>query len=267
MRKEPAPRIGITNEVESEWNRWYRPYAAAVEAWGAEAVAITHENAGVRDPDVLLSELDGLLATGGPDISLACYPKRPDTGGKSFEEFEKAHCMSTAPKRDEYEVPLVKRALEIGLPILGICHGVQLVNVLLGGGLVLDIPSDPRLGGRIEHRAMPVGGTDLPRASSCHSIIVSPTSRLANAIGPAQLTAVNSRHHQGILREMLAPGLEAVAFSPGDGLIEAVESPKHRWLVAVQWHPERPEDPCVYEPCRPLFRSFVDACRVTRIFR
>ncbi len=262
-----TPTIGITTEVYENWQADYQPYAAAVEAWGAKPVAITRDLALQRGTARLIEEIDGLLASGGPDVAIAGYPNPPELGEKSAEEYQKAHNMSTNPERDEYELPLVDHALRAGLPILGICRGIQVLNVSMGGRLVLHIPGEESLAGRVEHRAMPLPETERPRVSGIHPILVSPTSRLANAIAPAQLTTVNSRHHQGILREILAEGLEAAAFSPEDGLIEAVESARHRWVIGVQWHPERIQDRYVYEPCRPLFRSFVDACRLTPLFR
>jgi putative glutamine amidotransferase len=159
------------------------------------------------------------------------------------------------------------RALEMDLPFLGVCRGAQVLNILMGGQLVLDIPTELSLGDRVEHRPVPASAPGMPRPSQSHSISVVETSRLASILAPVSLNLVNSRHHQGITHQMLAPGLEAVAFSIEDGLIEAIESNTHRWVIGVQWHPERPEDYYVYKPCQPLFRSFIDACRLTPFYR
>ena len=100
--------------------------------------------------------------------------------------------------------------------------------------------------------------------SSWHTVRLAPGSRLRAILGADEIE-VNSRHHQAVLPQTLAPALEAVAFSP-DGLVEGVESPERRWVIGVQWHPELPEPrrPSFAERCRPLFEAFVAEARRVR---
>jgi gamma-glutamyl-gamma-aminobutyrate hydrolase PuuD len=136
------------------------------------------------------------------------------------------------------------------MPVLGICRGIQILNVAFGGKLVQHIPGHRNQGQR----------------SAYHEVFISPGSKLAVIVGQGHggFPLVNSRHHQGVLQEGLAQGLRACAYSPREGIIEAVESHEHPFLVGVQWHPEREED---YQPkglmapkFRSLFGAFVRAC-------
>jgi putative glutamine amidotransferase len=148
--------------------------------------------------------------------------------------------------RDRVEIELLKGAVQRGLPFLGVCRGLQLVNVALGGGLYEDL-LDQRPGSH-RHDYFP----EQPRDYLAHPVQVEPDSRLAQAAGEGELV-VNSMHHQGI--RGLAPGLRATACAP-DGLIEAIELPEVPFGLAVQWHPE-----CLLDqaPNRRLFQAFVQA--------
>jgi putative glutamine amidotransferase len=163
-----------------------------------------------------LDGCDGLLLTGGEDIEPSWYGADPSP-------------MLTPPsqERDLFELALFAVARQRGLPILGICRGIQLVNVALGGTLFQDLPSERP--GSVDHS--PSGARD----TRSHSIHLQPGSRAALALGATEVT-VNSVHHQAI--KALAPDLVATAWST-DGLVEAVESkPGASWILAVQWHPE-----------------------------
>lgn len=174
----------------------------------------------LQDPeatDALLSRVDGLLLAGGADLSPRSYgeePLRPEWSGD--------------PIRDAYELQLVRAARARGLPILGICRGLQLLNVALGGRLYQDIVTQRE--GALVHR-------DWQQYDALgHEIRVDPDSWISRIYGGATALQINSIHHQG-LRE-LAPSLRATAWAP-DGVIEAVqrrEGPE--WIMAVQWHPE-----------------------------
>jgi gamma-glutamyl-gamma-aminobutyrate hydrolase PuuD len=142
--------------------------------------------------------------------------------------------------RDIQELKLLDHALERGIPVLAICRGHQLLNVALGGSLVQHIEDDA-------HRWIDGGG------SNWHDITVD--APLARIYG-SNTVRVNSRHHQGVTEERLAPGLRSIAVSH-DGFVEACQSPDHRWVIGVQWHPERPE---ILEDSGVLFRAFVEAC-------
>jgi len=167
----------------------------------------------------------GLILTGGVDIDPALYGEAPHPRVKRSDR-----------SRDEFELVLLRQALVHDLPILAICRGHQLLNVAFGGGLLQHIDGDDHVA---DYRSQ-----GFP--SRWHEVTIRQGSRLHTALGlpacpPGAAGAlVNSRHHQAVTTERLAPRLEVVARSP-DGLVEGVESLAHRWVVGVQWHPERPE--------------------------
>jgi putative glutamine amidotransferase len=163
-----------------------------------------------------LDGCEGLLLTGGEDIDPSWYGAEPSP-------------LLTPPsqERDLFELALFAVARQRGLPILGICRGIQLINVALGGTLFQDLPSERP--GKVDH------SPPLSRDARSHVVRLAPGSRVATALDAAQVT-VNSVHHQAI--KDLAPGLVATGWS-NDGLIEAAESvPGASWIMAVQWHPE-----------------------------
>lgn len=191
--------------------------------------ALSQSGAAVRvvpPSDDLPEEFDGLCLGGGEDLESWRYGE-PDT-----------HVEKPDPDRDELELTMVRRATERDIPILGICRGFQLLNVALGGKLVQH---------RDGHRP---SGTEVIR----HEITAAPGSKLAGLYGDTPFS-VNSRHHQAVTDELLAPGLRATAYV--DDLVEAFESTTHRYLVGVQWHPERVKDGLDH-PER-IFSSFVQA--------
>jgi putative glutamine amidotransferase len=181
-----------------------------------------------------LVHVAGLVLSGGVDVDPHLY------GQRRHQEMGNPH-----PFRDRYERALLEEALRRDLPVLAICRGHQLLNVLLGGKLIQHIAGD-------SHRAE----LELPRRSAWHEVSLAAGSHLAGILGEGR-TLVNSRHHQGVAPEMVAGGLRATALSP-DGLVEALEGERQRWLVSVQWHPERPE---MAETMAPLFAAFVEVCR------
>src|SRR3954454_11037599 len=163
-----------------------------------------------------LDGTDGLLLTGGEDIHPAWYGAEPSP-----------HLHPPSRERDLFELALFAAARQRELPILGICRGIQLVNVALGGTLHQDLPSERP--GPVAH------DPGSARDARSHSVELAPGSLAADALGRTVIT-VNSFHHQAVDR--LAGGLVASGWS-ADGLIEAAESPAGApWLLAVQWHPE-----------------------------
>lgn len=194
----------------------------------------------IRPGDVPQGAFDGLLLGGGSDVA-------PERYGK--ERLPNAD-LELDEERDDTEFPLLKNALRDGAPVLGICRGLQVVNVELGGTLVQDLPSQ-----RPSEVLHDDSGDD--RTNRVHSVRVSGDTRLGRIAGAREID-VNSRHHQAI--EHTADGLVVSATAP-DGVIEAVESREGRWLVAVQWHPENLRDDAV---SRRLFREFVEAVRRSR---
>jgi len=163
----------------------------------------------------LIDICDGFLFTGGHDVSPAIYHEEPLGDIVSF-------CV----KRDEMEALVLRKAVELDKPVLGICRGIQFINAALGGTLYQDIPSQHPSG--IEHHQ------HAPYDVPIHDVLVRTDSPLYGCLGVERLP-VNSYHHQAV--KELAPELEIMAASP-DGLAEAVHMPKHKFLWAVQWHPE-----------------------------
>lgn len=214
-----APRIAISGVVRS-WDDADRTgvnaaYVQAVVAGGGVPLVLS-PLMGATLAGRALDGTDGLLLTGGEDIDPHWYGAEPSP-------------LLSPPsrERDLFELALFAVARQRQLPILGICRGIQLINVGLGGTLFQDLPTE-RPGG-VQHR--PDGARDV----RSHRVRLTPGSRAAEALGTSSLTA-NSSHHQAI--RDLAPRLCATGWTE-DGLIEAVESfPGEPWLLAVQWHPE-----------------------------
>jgi putative glutamine amidotransferase len=193
-------------------------YLKAVERAGGLPVVLAPLAPGVTD--ALLDRLDGLCLSGGPDITPSTYGAAPH-----------AELGPTEPALDRFELHLARRARLQGIPVLGICRGMQLLNVSRGGTLHQHLP---------DHRQP--GAADLP----AHGVKILDGSNLHRLVGSAALE-VNSFHHQGIDR--LGAGLRPVAWSP-DGVIEAVEVPAGEFVVGVQWHAEcmtgRPEQEALF---------------------
>jgi len=188
-----------------------------------------------EDLQALFTRLDGVLLTGGGDID----PRR-------FEGLPHSRVYDIDERRDDLEIRLVQMAAESSKPFLGICRGIQVINVAFGGTLFTDI-SD-QLTHSLRHDWYP----NIPRDYLSHPVSVTPDSRLAQVLG-GDVFEVNSLHHQGL--ERLASNLQAVAFAP-DHLIEGVELSGHPFGLGVQWHPEwLPE----HTAQRQLFQAFVKA--------
>ncbi len=162
-----------------------------------------------------LDRCDGLLLTGGDDVNPACYG----------EEVLPC-CGDLTPERDHAEPILIRRALEKGMPILGICRGIEILNVTLGGALYQDIAL--QFGDTLKHPCY-----DIP-ASDAHAMHYLPGTLLRSVIGLDE-SMVNSRHHQAVKK--VAPGLKISAQAP-DGLVEGLEAEDGRPIMCVQWHPE-----------------------------
>lgn len=241
-----APRIGVTAALRVEGGRERvsvpSVYARALSVNGALPLVLPPTVPPSHAP-ALLGGLDGLLLTGGADVDPARYGARPSPRLGRVE-----------PERDAFETGLLRAARELGLPVLAICRGIQLLNVTLGGSLVQDLPTE-RPGG-VDHD--PEG----LRTARRHRVQLTPGCRAAEALGTAEL-AVNSTHHQGIAA--VAPELTATGWAE-DGLVEAVEAADRWWCVGVQWHPEEMHaDPDA--PEHGLFRAFAAAAADARAAR
>jgi putative glutamine amidotransferase len=190
----------------------------------------------------IYERLDGVFLTGGVDVDPAHYgePRHPK-------------CGTTDGPRDGTELRLVRWALADRKPLLGVCRGVQVINVAAGGTLFQDVAS--QYGAAVKHDCFPSPG-GYARNALTHGVSVTAGSRLERVLGVAS-APVNSMHHQGI--KDLAPGLVASAIAP-DGLIEGIEGTNGQFLLGVQWHPEELADDS--EPMRRLFTAFVEAAAV-----
>lgn len=238
---ESPPAIGICAAVERvSWGVWNsyevtlvpRSYVRAVQRAGGLGIVLPPDEAAVGRPDLLLDRVDALILAGGADVDPASYgaEPHPETRG-------------TWPDRDRFEIALARRALERDMPLLGICRGMQLLNVALGGTLDQHLPESV---GNEVHRA--VGG-----AFGEHHVRLSPDS-LACAAAGHEGFVVASHHHQGI--EQVGEGLRVSGWSVDDDLAEAIELPGKRFALGVVWHPEE-------DPDSKVIAALVEAARVT----
>jgi putative glutamine amidotransferase len=211
-------------------------YEESVRRAGGDARVL---NAATDSPADVLGAVDGLLLTGGGDVRPSLYGAAPHA---TFDPAE--------PGRDEYEIALVRLALERDLPVFAICRGVQLLNVARGGTLIQHIPDE--VGTTVNHRV------PTPQHSIAHEVWIESRSLLERLMGErfeaGEACPVNSRHHQA--PKDLGEGLIASATAP-DGVIEAIEDPSRRFCLGVQWHPENFWRTGEF---RTLFEGFVQAC-------
>ena len=193
---------------------------------------------GVRGAEALLEGMDGLLLSGGSDLDPGYYGEKPVP-----------ELGVTIPERDVFEMALLEHALRRKIPILGICRGMQVLNVALGGTLYQDLPS------QMDHKVLLGHRQETPKWQPTHEVEVDGGSKVAEILGAKELK-VNSYHHQAI--KELASELVAVAHAP-DGVIEAVESGdlSKRWVIGVQWHAEAMRD--AGPEHRNLFEAHVSA--------
>ena len=190
-----------------------------------------------RLPATVLDCLHGLILSGGGDV-------HPKYFGQALNGAEPE---SIDLKRDELELQLSQQALARDLPIFAICRGCQVLNVAAGGGMVQHLPG---------HRS--------PQESTAyHDVIIAPDSRFHAIVGTQRLP-VNTFHHQGVDLATMAPLFTATALAqPDEWLVEAYESRNHRWVIGVQWHPERVFE--LEESHRRLWASFLAVCRETPV--
>jgi putative glutamine amidotransferase len=225
---DPRPVIGLTAySVSASWGVWHseavllpRVYTDAVARAGGVPVLLPPV-AGVID--AVLPRLDGMLLAGGPDVDPARYGAE-----------RSPHTQAPVHERDDAEAGLLAGALGDGLPVLGICRGMQVLNVARGGTLHQHLPE---VLGHEEHSAE-VG------AFGSHPVRVKPGSRLATLLGRLDVDGVPTYHHQGV--DAIGAGLVPTAWAE-DGTVEALEDPELPFFVAVQWHPEMGQDPALFE--------------------
>jgi putative glutamine amidotransferase len=215
-----SPVVGICAAIErASWTVWRdldanvspRTYSTEVEASGAAAVILPVQDSGPQRTQALLKPLDALILSGGADLDPSSYRAKPGPRTTGYRK-----------ERDAFELALAREALDRDLPVLGICRGMQLLNVACGGTLDQDVAN-----AEIH--------LHTPGEYSDHEVRLAPGSLAARAVG-SERVAVRSHHHQGV--ERLGEGVAATGWSEPDGLIEAIEVPERTFALGVLWHAE-----------------------------
>jgi putative glutamine amidotransferase len=242
------PIIGITcsRVVGGAWgvysqghfmNYTHEEYCQAIQSCGGAPVLIPV--AQTRDTlQTILDRIHGLLLSGGPDVNPKFYGEQPIEGLGEVDE-----------GLDRMELAIAKIAFEKDLPVLAICRGIQVLNVSLGGTLYQDLPAQVK--GCLGH------SQKADKAVTTHTIQVEEKNRLYQILKKKGIW-VNGKHHQAI--KDLAPGLIVSARAP-DGVVEAVEHPKKKFVVGVQWHPEGTWKGDLNS--KRLFRAFIETASKT----
>jgi len=219
-----VPVIGLATALErARWGVWDQTaallphsYVLAIQRAGALALMLPPDPALTAEPDLVLDLLDGLLLAGGADVDPSFYgaQRAPET-------------QQSVTERDEFEIALAQRAIERDIPFLGICRGMQILNVARGGSLIQHLPSHG------EHLRVP-GSFE----GAEHPVHLLPGSLAAEAAGEVHHETL-SHHHQGVDR--IGEDLVVSAWADADALPEAIEIPSKRFALGVQWHPEADE--------------------------
>lgn len=245
MRKKPligitcnfdrTGRVGMVDDMGEwgqKWSYLYSDYIDIVKKAGGIAVIIPiyEDNEAALE---LVDRLDGVLISGGNDVSPLQYGQRISYAGGLCEE------------RDTQDFAVIRRACERGIPVFGICRGIQAINVVFGGTLHQDLGKKGYLPHALDH----VGARNTP----VHTVQLAEQSAFAKALGKREVW-VNSYHHCGVDR--VAEGFAATAVSE-DGVVEAIERTEGVFIAAVQWHPEMMFDS---DEQLTLVKVFVDAC-------
>jgi putative glutamine amidotransferase len=219
------PFVALTTTLNPEGGGYRKPqvaiyanYLAVLDRIGLTPVLVSPAHA-VDDVASLVRLGAGLVLSGGEDVEPSRYGEEPSPA-----------LGETNPARDEMEWRALEAALERDMPVLGICRGMQLLNVYFGGTLYQDLPSE--LGADIQHRQA------APWGEHHHEVQCSVETRLHEILGECVPLRINSFHHQAV--KELAPNVRCTAQAE-DGMVEGIEADDYTWVVGVQWHPERHE--------------------------
>lgn len=229
------PTVGVTCGVRGDDFSVRTAYCRALNNVGLAGVILPPQMPSEGGIAALPCGLCGLLLSGGGDLHPILWGEEPAVGLGAVDA-----------ARDEWELALTETAVKLRLPLLGICRGMQLLNVYFGGSLWQDLPDDIASGGCGETRIL--HSQTAPPDTAWHSVTLN--ERLLGWFGGRQIW-VNSFHHQGVRR--VGSGLSELAWA-ADGLVEAVCAPELPFAVGVQWHPEY-----LYEQ-EPLWREYATAC-------
>ncbi|WP_010094335.1 gamma-glutamyl-gamma-aminobutyrate hydrolase family protein [Ornithinibacillus scapharcae] len=233
------PLIGVITSMELEQDSYYTTTENVKAILGAGGIPIMLPYfQDELDLHTVAETIDGLYATGGYDIDPTIFGEEP-------------HPMlgTIIPDRDSFEIKLMKKMLEADKPILGVCRGSQTLNIALGGDMYQDIYAQKE-GDLLQHQQ------GAPKEHGSHFVEIVDGSLLNGLVGKARLK-VNSRHHQA--NQKVVEPLQICA-KAADGVVEAIESTEHKFVLAVQWHPENmlvTGD----EASKAIFRGFINACK------
>ena len=197
-----------------------RRYVEVMESAGADVRVLIPDYYSEATTEELMRDVGGLLICGGPDVDPTLYGEEPDPDAG----------LVLNKALDDMELRILQYALDLDMPVLAICRGMQLMNVAFGGKLIQDLPN---------HRSEKIKDKWVPAS---HNIYIAPGAKTAPVIGMAGFFKVNSLHHQGLKEAQRAPRLMTTAYEVEDGLIEGLESPEHSWVIGLQCHPERQDE-------------------------
>jgi len=238
------PVVGLSTALErARWGHWNQPahllsraYSDAVQRAGGLAVLLPPDPRASEDPEPWLDLIDALVIAGGADVDPSFYGQDPDP-----------HTKGTVPERDAFEIALARGALARDLPLLGVCRGMQIMNVARGGTLIQHLPHSV---GHEDHRRS-LGSFD----NADHDVRLADGSLAEQAAGE-KVHSTKSHHHQAIDR--LGEGFEITGWATIDDLPETIEDPSCRFALGVQWHPE-------VDPASSLIAALVEEARTRAV--